>query len=130
MSRPPLLRVAAALLVLSLAHVSAARPQSQTVTPQSPSRLTISFTTERVGSGRVLVYGEVRNGSNTDCERVVLSVEGLDEGGRVVSRARAYVHGTVPSRGSSPFEVRIASPGSERRFRVEIESFQFVSIGN
>jgi len=48
----------------------------------------------------------------------------------VVSRGRAYVIGVVASRGSSPFEVRMASPGSERRFRVEIESFQFVSSGN
>lgn len=103
---------------------------AQTFTPQSSSRLTVSFTTERVGSGRVLVFGEVRNGSNASCERVVVSVEGLDENGRVVSRGRAYVFGVVPSRGSSPFELRLASPGSERRFRVEIESFQFVSSGN
>jgi hypothetical protein len=47
-----------------------------------------------------------------------------------VSRGRAYVFGVVPSRGSSTFEVRMSSPGSERRFRVEIESFQFVSSGN
>jgi hypothetical protein len=103
---------------------------AQTFSPQSSSRLAVSFTTERVGSGRVLVYGEVRNGSNSSCERVVVSVEGLDENGRVVSRGRAYVFGVVPSRGSSSFEVRMASPGSERRFRVEIESFQFVSPGN
>jgi hypothetical protein len=61
---------------------------------------------------------------------VIVSVEGLDESGRVVSRGRAFVFGVVPSRGSSPFEVRLSSPGSERRFRVEIESFQFVSTGN
>lgn len=103
---------------------------AQTVTPESSARLTVSFTTERVGSGRVLVYGEVRNGSNASCERVVVSVEGLDENGRVVSRGRAYVFGVVASRGSSPFEVRMSSPGSERRFRVGIESFQFVSPGN
>ena len=103
---------------------------AQTFTPQSSSRLAVSFTTERVGSGRVLVYGEVRNGSNTSCERIVVSVEGLDENGRVVSRGRAYVFGVVASRGSSPFEVRMSSPGSERRFRVEIESFQFVTSGN
>ena len=61
----------------------------------------MSFTTERVGSGRVLIYGEVRNGTNASCERVVVGVEGLDENGRVVSRGRAYVFGVVPSRGSS-----------------------------
>jgi len=119
-----LLAAAGILLVL----VPAVR--AQTFTPQSASRLAVSFTTERVGSGRVLVFGEVRNGSNASCERVVVSVEGLDESGRVVSRGRAYVFGVVPSRGSSTFEVRMASPGSERRFRVEIESFQFVSSGN
>jgi hypothetical protein len=120
-----LLMAAAALLVLLSPGA-----QAQTYTPQSSSRLTVSFTTERVGSGRLLVYGEVRNGTNSACERVVVSVEGLDENGRVVSRGRAFVFGVVPSRGSSPFEVRLASPGSERRYRVEIESFQFVSTGN
>ena len=104
--------------------------ESQTFTPQSSSRLTVSFTTERVGSGRLLVYGEVRNGSNAGCERVIVAVEGFDENGHVVSRGRAFVFGVVPSRGSSPFEVRLSSPGSERRYRVEIESFQFVSSGN
>ncbi|HEX9747236.1 MAG TPA: FxLYD domain-containing protein [Methylomirabilota bacterium] len=119
-----LLAAAAILLALSPAA------RAQTVTPQSSSRLAVSFTTERVGSGRLLVYGDVRNGSNDACERVIVSVEGLDENGRVVSRGRAYVFGVVPSRGTSPFEVRMSSPGSERRFRVEIESFQFVSSGN
>jgi hypothetical protein len=116
----------AAGIVLALAPAALA----QTFTPQSSSRLTVSFTTERVGSGRVLIYGEVRNGTNASCERVVVGVEGLDENGRVVSRGRAYVIGVVPSRGTSPFEVRMSSPGSERRFRVEVESFQFVSSGN
>ncbi len=118
--------LAAAGILLALSPAA----WTQTVTPQSSSRLTVSFTTERVGSGRVLVYGEVRNGSNASCERIVVSVEGLDENGRVVSRGRAYVVGVVASRDSSPFEVRMSSPGSERRFRVEIESFQFVSSGN
>ena len=119
------------LLVATLVWASlAAAADAQTYSPQSSSRLAVSFTTERVGSGRVLVYGEVRNGASTACERVIVSVEGLDEGGRVVSRGRAFVFGVVPSRGSSPFEVRLSSPGSERRFRVEIESFQFVSSGN
>jgi hypothetical protein len=118
------------LLAVSILAVLAAGAGAQTYTPQSSSRLTVSFTTERVGSGRLLVYGEVRNGTNASCERVVVSVEGLDENGRVVSRGRAFVFGVVPSRGSTPFEVRLASPGSERRYRVEIESFQFVSSGN
>jgi hypothetical protein len=126
MRRRAVLAAAGSLLLLAFAPAA----RSQTFTPQSASRLAVSFTTERVGSGRVLVYGEVRNGTNQSCERVVVSVEGLDENGRTVSRGRAYVFGVVPSRGSSSFEVRMSSPGSERRFRVEIESFQFVSSGN
>ncbi len=118
------------LAAMGILLVLSSTAPAQTFSPQSSSRLAVSFTTERVGSGRVLVYGEVRNGSNSSCERVVVSVEGLDENGRVVSRGRAYVFGVVPSRGTSTFEVRMASPGSERRFRVEIESFQFVSSGN
>jgi hypothetical protein len=124
MTRRALLTAAGFLLALAPAA------RAQTFTPESSSRLAVSFTTERVGSGRVLIYGEVRNGNNASCERVVVGVEGLDENGRVVSRGRAYVVGVVPSRGSSPFEVRMSSPGSEKRFRVEIESFQFVSSGN
>ena len=117
----------AAGLLLAL---GAATTHAQTFTPQSSSRLTVSFTTERVGSGRLLVYGEVRNGTDTACERVIVAVEGLDENGRVVSRGRAYVFGVVPARGSSPFEVRVSSPGSEKRYRVAVESFQFSSSGN
>ena len=126
MIRRALLAAVWSLLLLTLAPSA----RSQTFTPQSSSRLAVSFTTERVGSGRVLVFGEVRNGTNQSCERVVVSVEGLDENGRTVSRGRAYVFGVVPSRGASSFEVRMSSPGSERRFRVEIESFQFISSGN
>jgi hypothetical protein len=124
MTRRTLLTAAGFLLALAPAA------WAQTFTPQSSSRLAVSFTTERVGGGRVLIYGEVRNGNNASCERVVVGVEGLDENGRVVSRGRAYVVGVVPSHGSSTFEVRMSSPGSEKRFRVEIESFQFVSSGN
>ena len=124
MTRRALLIAAGTVLALAPAALA------QTFTPQSSSRLTVSFTTERVGSGRVLIYGDVRNGTDASCERVVVGVEGLDENGRVVSRGRAYVIGVVPSRGTSPFEVRMSSPGSERRFRVEVESFQFVSSGN
>jgi hypothetical protein len=127
MRRRALLRTAVAL---ALAVATPASVLAQTFTPQSASRLTVSFTTERVGSGRLLVYGEVRNGENSACERVIVSVEGLDENGRRVSRGRAYVVGIVPARSTAPFELRMSSPGSERRFRVEIESFQVLSSGN
>ena len=120
--------IARRLLGAALAWAAlGATVDAQTYSPQSSSRLAVSFTTERVGSGRVLVYGDVRNGASSACERVIVGVEGLDENGRVVSRGRAFVFGAVPSRGSSPFEVRMSSPGTERRFRVEIESFQFSS---
>jgi hypothetical protein len=120
--------IARRLLGAALAWVTlCATVEAQTYSPQSSSRLAVSFTTERVGSGRVLVYGEVRNGTSAACERVIVGVEGLDENGRVISRGRAFVFGVVPSRGSSTFEVRMSSPGTEKRFRVEIESFQFAS---
>ncbi len=120
------LGLAAVAIIAALCPLALA----QTYTPQSASRLTVSFTTERVGSGRVLVYGEVRNGANAACERVVVSVEGFDENGRVVSRGRGYVYGVVQARGSAPFEVRLSSPGTERRYKVEVESFQFLTTGN
>ena len=85
-SRCLLQRLAALAWVTLCATVEA-----QTYSPQSPSRLAVSFTTERVGSGRVLVYGEVRNGASAACERVIVGVEGLDENGRVISRGRAFV---------------------------------------
>jgi hypothetical protein len=45
----------------------------------------------------------------------------------VVSRGRAYVTGTVRPRTTAPFEIRLSSAGSERRYRVEIEAFEFVT---
>ena len=103
---------------------------AQTFTPQSPIGLTVTFTTERAGGTRVLVFGEVRNTNNAPAQHVTLVAEGLDESGRVVSRARGYVLGTVPSRGTSSFEIRIPASGSERRYRVQIEAFEFVMGGN
>ena len=101
--------------------------QTYTFTPQSSKDLTLTFQTQKEGGTRVLVLGEVRNGSSQPCERVIVKAEGLDENGRVVSRGRAYVTGTVRPRTSAPFEVKLSSSGSERRYRVEIESFEFVT---
>ncbi len=101
--------------------------QTYTFTPQSSKDLTLTFQTQKEGGTRVLVQGEVRNGSSQPCERVIVKAEGLDENGRVVSRGRAYVTGTVRPRTSAPFEVKLSSSGSERRYRVEIESFEFVT---
>lgn len=97
---------------------------AQTYAPQSASALSVTFSMERVGSGRVILFGDVRNGSSSSYERVVLLAEGLDEQGVVVSRGRAYVNGAVPGRGTAPFECRIPSGGREKRFRVTVEAYQ------
>ena len=101
--------------------------QTYTFTPQSAKDLTLTYQTEREGGSRVLILGEVRNGSAQACERVVIKSEGLDETGRVVSRGRIYVGGSIRSRATAPFEIRLSSSGTERRFRVEIETFEFVT---
>jgi hypothetical protein len=119
-------RLLAAFLLVPL-WAAPVYAQTYTFTPQSSKDLTLTFQTEREGASRVLVLGEVRNGSSQPCERVVVKAEGLDENGRVVSRGRAYVSGTVRSRTTAPFEIRLSSAGSERRYRVEIEAFEFVT---
>ena len=99
--------------------------QTYTFSPQSSKDLTLTFQTEREGGSRVLILGEVRNGSAQPCERVIVRAEGLDENGRVISRGRAYVSGTLRARATAPFEIRLSSSGSEKRYRVEIEAFEF-----
>ena len=107
---------------------TAALLEAQTFTPQSSSGLSVSHTAEKAGGSRVLIFGEVRNATNSTAERVAILAEGLDEAGHVVSRGRSFVTGTVPSRGSAPFEIRLLASGSERRYRVSIESFQFQNL--
>jgi hypothetical protein len=107
---------------------AAALLEAQTFTPQSSSGLSVSHTAEKAGGSRVLIFGEVRNATNSTAERVAVLAEGLDEEGHVVSRGRSFVSGTVPSRGSAPFEIRLSASGSERRYRVQIESFQFQNV--
>jgi hypothetical protein len=102
---------------------------AQTFTPQSPQGLSVSFTTERAGGSRILVFGEVRNTNTSPAQHVVVVVEGMDESGHVVSRARGYVLGVIASRGSAPFEIRLLAAGSEKRYRMQIESFEFVVGG-
>src|SRR5262245_62420793 len=96
------------LFVLLLAAPMDSRG-AQTFTPQSPSGLNVTFTTEKGGGTRILVFGEVRNVTTSPAQRVVVVAEGLDESGRVVSKARAYVTGTIASRGSASFEIRLNS---------------------
>jgi len=100
--------------------------RGQTFSPQSSSGLSVSFTTERAGGSRILVFGDIRNATNSTADHVVVLAEGLDEGGRVVSRGRVYVAGTVPSHGSSSFEIRLLASGSEKRYRVQVEAFEFL----
>ena len=101
--------------------------QTYTFTPQSSKDLTLTFQTQREGGSRVLILGEVRNGSFQPCGRVVVKAEGLDDNGHVVSLGRAYVPGIIGGRSRAPFEIRLSSSGSERRYRVEIETFEFVT---
>jgi hypothetical protein len=115
------------VLLLAVLWAAPAFAQTYTFTPQSSKDLTLTFQTEREGGSRVLILGEVRNGSAQPCERIVVKAEGLDENGRVVSRGRAYVTGTLRARTTAPFEIKLSSAGSERRFRVEIETFEFVT---
>ena len=117
-----------ALLALGL-WLAAGPAAAQTFTPQSASGLSVTFATEKMGGSRVLVFGDVRNATSSTAERVTVLVEGLDDAGKVISRARCYVTGTIPPRGTAPFEVRLLSSGSERRYRASIESFQFL-VGN
>ena len=114
-------------LLLAALWVPPVYAQTYTFTPQSSKDLTLTYQTQREGASRVLILGEVRNGSSQPCERIIVKAEGLDENGRVISRGRAYVTGTVRSRATAPFEIRLSSSGSERRYRVEIESFEFVT---
>jgi hypothetical protein len=101
----------------------------ETFTPQSASGLNVTFTTEKGGGTRILVFGEVRNVTTTPAQRVVVLAEGLDENGRVVSRARASILGIISSRSSAPFEIRMNAAGSEKRYRVQVESFEFSTGG-
>ena len=114
------------LLLTALWTVPAAA-QTYTFTPQSSRDLTVTFQTQREGGSRVLIQGEVRNAGLQACERVMVKAEGLDENGRVISRGRGYVAGTITPRGVGTFEIRLSSSGSERRYRVEIETFEFVT---
>ena len=121
-----ILRLLFAALFAVVWAVPALSQQTYTFTPQSSRELVVTFQTQREGGSRVLVQGEVRNASTMSAERIMVKAEGLDESGRVVSRGRVYVPGTLNPRTTAAFEIRLSSSGSERRFRVEIEAFEFV----
>jgi hypothetical protein len=112
-------------ILLAVLWAAPALSQTYTFTPQSSRDLTLTFQTQREGGSRVLIQGEIRNAAAQTAERVIVKAEGLDESGRVVSRGRAYVPGAIAARGTATFEIRLSSSGAERRYRVEIETFEF-----
>jgi hypothetical protein len=112
-------------VLLAVLWAAPALSQTYTFTPQSSRDLTLTFQTQREGGSRVLIQGEIRNAATQTAERVMVKAEGLDENGRVVSRGRGYVPGAIAPRGTATFEIRLSSSGAERRYRVEIETFEF-----
>ncbi|MEK7445397.1 MAG: hypothetical protein AABZ70_11120 [candidate division NC10 bacterium] len=116
-------RLAVLLLPLALG-LGFDRAGAQIYTPQSASGLSVSWEAGRAGASRVIIFGDVRNTASVPYERVVVLAEGLDEGGQVVSRGRAYLPGVVPAKGTVAFELRLLSAGREKRFRVGVEAYQ------
>lgn len=112
-------------VLLAMLWAAPALAQTYTFTPQSSRDLVLTFQTQREGGSRVLIQGEIRNASTQTAERVMVKAEGLDENGRVVSRGSAYVPAAISPRGTATFEIRLSSSGAERRYRVEIEAFEF-----
>lgn len=112
-------------LILSLI-VDGPPGAAQWYKPQSDRDLRVSWVVETVGPSQVLVQGDIQNRSGFPASRVVLRAEGLDGSGRVVSRARGYVSGDIPARGSAPFKVRLSLTGLEQKYRVMIDSFEFL----
>ncbi len=99
---------------------------AQWFTPQSDRDLKLSWSAERLGPSRVLILGEIKNLSANPAGRVILRAEGLDQAGKVVSRARGYLMGEPPARGASNFEIRLVTSGSEQQYRVTVDYFEFV----
>lgn len=112
------------VLVLSL-MLGVSSGQAQWYTPQSDRQLRLNWTAERIGPSRVLIIGDIQNLSGQPASRVILRAEGVDENGKVVSRSRGYLSREVPPHGASAFEIRHVPSGSERQYRVTVESFEF-----
>ncbi len=119
-------RAPGALAVAVALSLGVSPVRAQWLTPQSDKDLRLTWNSERIGPSRVLILGDVQNLSRLPASRVVLKAEGLDDSGKVISRARGYVSGDIPGRGSSSFEIRLVPAGSERQYRVTLESFEFV----
>jgi len=115
---------AVALSLLFIVGVSSA--VAQWYQPQSDRDLRLSWTTERLGPSRVLIQGDIQNLSESPASGVILRAEGLDPAGKVVSRARSSLETEIPPQGSSFFEIRLTTSGSEHRYRVTVDSFEFL----
>jgi len=115
---------AVALSLLFIVGVSSA--VAQWYQPQSDRDLRLNWSVERVGPSRVLILGDIRNLSEHPASGVILRAEGLDPAGKVVSRARSSLETEIPPHGSSFFEIRLTTSGSEHRYRVTVDSFEFL----
>ncbi len=120
-------RTALAAVVLLLTFLAGASAgAAQWYRPQSDRDLRLTWNAERIGPSRVLILGDIRNLSEYPASGVVLRAEGLDQAGKVVSRARGFVPDEIPPHGSSPFEIRLTTSGSEQQYRVAVDSFEFL----
>ncbi len=113
------------VLALFLALVVVSPGAGQWYTPQSDRDLRLTWVVETLGPSQVRVLGNVQNLSSLPLNQAAVRAEGLDEGGRVVSRARGYISRQIPPRGSGPFEVRLILAGTEHQYRVTIDYFEF-----
>lgn len=115
----------AGVLCLSV-FVASSPSAAQWYTPQSDRDLRLTWVVETLGPSMARIVGDMRNLSDVPATRVTLRVEGLDQAGRVVSRARGYVPREIPARGSVPFEVRLSLSGKEEKYRVTVDFFEFL----
>ena len=118
-------RVGAAALALPFI-VDMSPAAAQWYAPQSDRDLRLNWSVERLGPSRVLILGDIQNLSEYPVSGVILRAEGVDPAGKVVSRGRSSVHAEIPPHGSSFFEIRLATSGSEHRYRVTVDSFEFL----
>ncbi len=93
--------------------------------PQSDRDLHLTWVVETLGPSQVRIHGDIQNLSGLPLNQAALRAEGLDQAGRVVSRAWGYVSRQVPPGSSWPFEVRLTLAGTEQQYRVTIEYFEF-----
>ncbi|MFQ5990527.1 MAG: hypothetical protein ACE5K9_11495 [Candidatus Methylomirabilales bacterium] len=83
----------------------------------------LHWTLERK-DGQVVVRGIVTASRIDAIQDVILEVVGLDESGKIVSRARGRTYGERMLRWQSrPFSIRLRPTGEEARFEVKVWAF-------